>query len=531
MAKLPSVMSHKFSEVPRAEIPRSSFNRSHGYKTTFDSGWLVPVFCDEALPGDTFNCRMTGFARLATPLHPFMDNLWLNSFFFAVPIRLIWDNWAKFNGEQTDPGDSTDFTVPTMPAPATVGHINGSLSDYFGLPTDVADYSHVSLWHRAYNLIYNEWFRDENLQDSVVVDTDDGPDASTDYALLRRGKRHDYFTSALPWPQKGDSVELPLGTVAPVLGIGKLTQTYGGAVGTLYETGQSASTSFASGMNINGGGTSDQDYYVEEDPNNSGFPGIFADLTNATAATINQLRQAFQIQKIYERDARGGSRYTEIVRSHFGVVSPDARLQRPEYLGGGQSTVNVSPIPQTSETSTTVQGNLAAIGTSVISGHGFTKSFTEHCILIGLVSVRADLSYQEGLNRMFSRSTRWDFYWPALSHIGEQTILNKEIYLDNSANDALVFGYQERYAEYRYKPSVITGQFRSNYSTPLDTWHLAQEFGALPLLNASFIVDNPPVDRVIAVSSEPHFLFDSYFDLKCARPMPIYGVPGLIDHF
>ncbi len=529
---LPSVMSHSFSQVPRAEIPRSSFDRSHGYKTTFDAGWLVPVFVDEALPGDTFNCRMTGFARLATPLHPFMDNMVMNSFFFAVPIRLLWTNWQKFNGEQTDPGDSTDFTVPTMAAPATVGHINGSLSDYFGIPTDIPDFTHVSLWHRAYNLIYNEWFRDENLQNSVVVDVDDGPDSSTDYALLRRGKRHDYFTSALPWPQKGDSVDLPLGTSAPITGLGKLNQTYNASAANVYLTDGTGTVNWP--INTLQGidtGVANSTFYVQEDPNNAGFPNIRADLNNATAATINQLRQAFQIQKIYERDARGGSRYTEIIRSHFGVTSPDARLQRPEYLGGGSSTVNVSPIPQTSETGTTVQGNLAAIGTSTISGHGFTKSFTEHCILVGIVSVRADLNYQQGLNRMFSRATRFDFYWPALAHIGEQSILNKEIYTNNDANDVLVFGYQERFAEYRYKPSQITGQFRSNFTTPLDTWHLAQDFTTLPVLNASFIEEDPPVDRVIAVPSEPHFLFDSYFNLKCARPMPMFGVPGLIDHF
>jgi len=528
---LPSVMSHNFSEVPRAEIPRSSFDRSHGYKTTFDAGDLVPIFCDEALPGDTFNLRMNGFARLATPLHPFMDNVYLNTFFFAVPIRLLWDNWHKFNGAQDSPGDSTDYTIPQMDSDPT-GYAVGSLYDYLGLPVQQSQYSHSALPTRAYSLIWNEWFRDQNLQSPAVVDTDDGVDNYAQYILRKRGKRHDYFTSALPWPQKGDSVDIPLGTQAPVLGIAKLDQTYDLAQQTVYETGATGSQTWPiNTAQLIGDGLGKQNFAIEEDVNNAGFPGIFADLTNATAATINQLRQAFQIQKIYERDARGGTRYTEIIRAHFGVTSPDARLQRPEYLGGGQSSINVTPIPQTSEAGTTAQGNLAAMGTTSMSGHGFTKSFTEHCIILGLCSARADLTYQQGLNRMWSRSTRWDFYWPALAHIGEQAILNKEIYLDASANDDLVFGYQERYAEYRYKPSQITGQFRSIYATSLDTWHLSQDFSSLPVLDSTFIEEDPPIDRVIAVPSEPHFIFDSYFNLKCARPMPIFGVPGQIDHF
>lgn len=525
--RINSVMKHNFSKSPQANIPRSQFNRSCGYKTTFNAGYIVPVFIDEALPGDTFNLKMTAFSRLATPLFPFMDNLFMDSFFFAVPYRLVWDNWQKFNGEQTNPGDSTDYLVPTMAAPATTGYANQSLSDYFGIPTQVADLVHDSLWHRSYNLIYNEWFRDENLQDSVVVDTDDGPDDPADYVLLRRGKRYDYFTSCLPWPQKGPAVDLPLGTAAPVLYDSTVTDPViirsaaTGAIPGASALENRATTGYLAGV---GGG-------VERviDPNGT----LYADLSTATAATINQLRQAFQIQKLYERDARGGTRYIEVIRSHFGVISPDARLQRPEYLGGGSSPIQVNPVPQTSSTDgTSPQANLAAYGTSTAINHGFTKSFTEHCLILGFVSVRADLNYQQGLNRMFSRQTRWDFYWPALSHIGEQGVLNKEIYADGSSNDDDVFGYQERFAEYRYKPSQVTGFFRSNDAATLDSWHLAQDFASLPALNADFIVENPPVDRIKALGDDyPDFLFDSYFDLKCARPMPVYSVPGLIDHF
>jgi len=527
--KLPSEQ-HNFSKAPQAQIPRSSFNRSFGSKTTFDSGLLIPVYVDEALPGDTFNLKMTAFARLATPLNPFMDNLHMDTFFFAVPMRLVWDNWQKFCGEQVDPGDSTDYSIPTMTSPAG-GYLNSTLSDYMGLPTQVAGITHSSLFHRAYNLIWNEWFRDENLQNSIPVPKGDGPDTVTDFVLQRRGKRHDYFTSSLPWPQKGPAVTLPLGGTASVI-TDNTNVSFSNANSTVVNLPWLITDATAgSGPNISSWASGNVNPAALRFGDNT---GLEADLSTATAATINQLREAFQIQKLYERDARGGTRYIEILKSHFGVTSPDARLQRPEYLGGGTTPVLVTPVPQTSAVPSqpTPQGNLASFGTANISNNGFVKSFVEHSIVIGLVSVRADLHYQQGLNRMFSRSTRWDFYWPALAHIGEQAVLNKEIYAQGTSADENVFGYQERFAEYRYKPSQISGQFRSNFAQTLDSWHLAQNFASLPSLNSTFIQENPPVDRIKAVvGTYPDFLFDSYISYTCARPMPVYSVPGLIDHF
>lgn len=527
-----SVMTHQFSRVPSAQIPRSSFDRSHGHKTTFDAGLLIPIFVDEALPGDTFQVNMSAFARLATPIFPLMDNMYMDTQFFSVPVRLVWDNWQKFNGEQRNPGDSTDFLVPQIVSPAGTGYATGSLSDYFGIPTGIPGFSHSSLWHRAYNLIWNEWYRDENMQQSIPVDVDDGPDDPADYVLRRRGKRHDYFTSCLPWPQKGPGVQIPLGTSAPV------TQRFDGTTPP-WSLGSVVGTPLPSKTSI---GTDGSGALMAQSGNVLSSmiipPGtLTADLSQATAATINSLRQAFQIQKIYERDARGGTRYTEMIRSHFGVTSPDARLQRPEYLGGGSSKINITPVPQTSASGAyaeSPQGNLAGFGTGGFTGHGFSASFTEHCLLIGIVSVRADLNYQQGLNRMFSRRTRFDFYLPALSHIGEQAVLQSEIWTssDNTpAGNGKVFGYQERFAEYRYKPSIISGLFKSNVNGTLDPWHLAQWFVTPPVLGDAFIQENPPIDRCIAVPTEPHFLFDSYFSMRCTRPMPVYGVPGLIDHF
>lgn len=516
---------HLFSQIPRADIQRSSFNRSHGYKTTLDSGYLVPFFVDEVLPGDTFNLKATLFGRLATPVVPFMDNMYLETFFFFVPNRLVWDNWQKFNGEQKNPGDSTDFLIPTLEAGK---HEVGSIADYFGIPTGVSLDKINALPFRAYNLIYNEWFRDENLQDSLEVPTGDGPDPINKYNLVRRGKRHDYFTSCLPWPQKGPGVELPLGSTANLNG----TLSVPGGSYTLYVNTNGNSLSHYPNWTWGNGSSVNPTITVPTKSIDMSKSGVTVDLSSATAITINSLRQAFQLQKLYERDARGGTRYTEILRAHFGVISPDARLQRPEYLGGSSTRININPVQQTSATDTTSpQGNLAAYGVLGDKVNGFMKSFVEHGYIIGLVNVRADLTYQQGLNRMWSRQTRFDYYWPALAHLGEQAVLNKEIYAQGTSKDNEVFGYQERWAEYRYFPSQITGKFRSTYAQSLDVWHLAQEFAELPKLNSEFIVDNPPIARVLAVQNEPQILLDCYFSLSCVRPMPIYSVPGLVDHF
>lgn len=539
MHKNQSVNAHSFAMIPKTDIPRSQFLQEHTHKTTMDAGYLVPIYHAEVYPGDAFNLRGTIYARMATPLFPIMDNLWMETQFWFVPWRLVWTNWPKFMGEQANPADSISYTIPQVVCKASGYDIN-SLQDYFGLPTlgqmtAAATISHSTLPLRAYNLIYNNWYRDENLQNSVVVDLDDGPDLYTDYNLLRRGKRADYITSCLPFAQKGAAVTLPLGTTAPVLGIGLNSTAIDTGSIAVRESTPLPNRSYAHGSYTNAGSF----LVVEQDGNANqalAKPLVYADLSQATGATINAFRNAVAVQTLLEKDARGGTRLTEIIRAQFGVISPDARLQRPEYLGGGRAPINVNPVAQTSGTSasgtTTPLGNLAAVGAGLAKNHGFTQSFTEHGCIIGLLSIRADLTYQQGLERSWSDLTRYDKYTPVFANLGEQPVYLKELYVkgNGASGDDTVWGYQERWAHLRYKQSMITGLFRSTAASTIDPWHLAQKFTSAPTLNDTFIKDTPPVSRVVAVGSSANgqqFIVDSFWRNKLARQMPMYSVPAM----
>lgn len=573
------VRGHRFSDAPAMYMKRTKFDRSHVYKTTFDSGRLIPVFVDEVLPGDTTRMSVNYFARLATPIKPIMDNIYMDWFFFFVPNRLVWEHWQNFCFEQEDPDDSTDYVIPTVTAAGNSGNAYiGSLWDYFGLPVNTSgNLSGISaLPFRSVYLIYNEWFRDENLQKSVKIQKGDtnevlnsarsseqpswvftsGTNIVPGFACPPRGKRHDYFTSALPWTQKGPGVSIGLAGTASIVdpspsagfllhsnsnqlaAVSAYSGDYSSSGGTKVAggTGSISFNNYGSSFSCVGGfaGNSSDMITMSAQPA-SGFLAndSYVDLDTSSIFTINSLRTAFQMQKFYERLARGGSRYTEVLRSFFGVVSPDARLQRPEFLGSFTKMVNVNPIAQTSATdNTSPQGNLSAYGVTAAKFHGFTKSFVEHGYIIGFVCARADLTYQQGINKMWLRSTVYDFYWPTFAHLGEQAIELREIYAQGSEADTAVFGYQERYAEYRYKPSQITGKFRSSViDGTLDKWHLSQFFKTAPTLNEEFIVENPPIERIVAVPSEPEFLLDIGFRYTTVRPMPMFGTPGLVDHF
>lgn len=546
------VRGHRFSDAPAMYMKRTKFDRSHVYKTTFNSGKLIPIFVDEILPGDTARMSVNYFARLATPIKPIMDNIYLDWFFFFVPNRLVWEHWQNFCFEQEDPGDSTDYVIPTVTATGnSKNSYVGSLWDYFGLPVNTSgNLSGVSaLPFRGVYLIYNEWFRDENLQKSVKIQKGDvnevlnstrsseqpswvftsGTDIVPGFACPPRSKRHDYFTSALPWTQKGPGIQVPL------TGNAFVYDTQGVPIHNMPSNVKDINVAGRLMTRETDGNWPHEVY--EYNNTNQYLVSVnrfsYADLESISGATINSLRTAFQMQTFYERLARGGSRYTEVLRSFFGVVSPDARLQRPEFLGSFTKMINVNPIAQTSATdNTSPQGNLSAYGVTAAKFHGFTKSFVEHGYIFGFVCARADLTYQQGINKMWLRSTVYDFYWPTFAHLGEQAIELREIYAQGSTADTTVFGYQERYAEYRYKPSQITGKFRSAVTGGnLDFWHLSQFFKNAPALNEEFITENPPINRIVAVPSEPEFLLDVGFRYTTVRPMPMFGTPGLVDHF
>lgn len=541
-----SIMTKDFSRVAQTEITRSTFDRSHGLKTAFDSGYLVPVELQEVVPSDTVEMDAKVLARLAPVVTPVMDNVFMDLHAFFVPSRLIWNNFTKMMGERKNPNDSIDYLVPTVDMVKGDNFAVGGLADYFGLPvqqlTDEGGAIPVSvLPFRAYQKIWDDWYRDENLQDSVIQNSSELDDTTSDVSkwttLRKRGKRYDYFTSCLPWPQRGEGVNLPLGGTAPIASDGpfKLTDgTNGGAVG------QTASNILQI-VNADGKSIGDANGVTVTAVNGKvlGYEGgLVADMSEATAATINSLRMAFQLQRMLESDARGGTRYVEIIRNHFKTICPDARLQRSEFLGSSRIPITFTPITQTSESGTTPQGNLAATA-HAFGNLRFTRSFSEHGYLIILASVHCDLNYQQGVDRLWSRSGRYDFYWPTLAHLGEQAVLNKEIYaqgndvVDSDGNkiDDEVFGYQERYAEMRYNPSRITGKMRSGEHGSLDVWHLAQDFSDLPVLSSEFICEDPPLDRVLAVTEgEPQIIADFYLGQKWTRPLPVFSIPGLIDH-
>lgn len=539
-----TVSQHQFSMVPRGSVPRSQFLMSQRMKTTFDASYLVPMYCEEMLPGDRFNVNATFFCRLSTPTTPFMDMLVFETFYFFAPLRLLWTNFEKFMGFQENPGDSISYLVPTADSPAG-GYSITTLQDYFGLATAgqvtpiTGVLTHNVLPLRAYNQIYNQWFRDQNLINSLTVDKGDGPDV-TSYVIQKSAKRHDYFTSSLPFLQKGTAVPIPIGSTAPVK-TGSVSGAPTGAQLTMQmrraDTGAAGSASVLAGLGADGTSLQFGTNALTAAVTGLYPQNLYADLSAATAANINQFRQAFMVQMFLETNARGGTRYVEVIWNHFGVQPQDYRLNRCEYIGGGSSPVGVTAIATTADSASHPVGQLGAFGSMVGHNHGFTYSAMEHGYVIGIMRVRSEVTYQQGVRRHWFRSTLYDFYDPAFAHLGEQSVLMRELYfLGTGAPDVVVFGYQERWAEYRYTPSYITSKFRSTATGTLDYWHLAQKFTATPTLNQTFITDvtSQTLERALAAGSAAtgaQFLCDAVFENRAARPLPLYSVPGLGSRF
>ena len=557
-----NVESHFALNPTRLDLNRSRFDRSSSVKLSFNVGDVVPFYVDEVLPGDSFQIRTSKVVRMQTLLTPLMDNIYLDTYFFFVPNRLTWEHWKQFNGENTESAwiPQTEYQVPQLKAPAA-GWSVGTIADYMGIPTGVKNLSVNALPFRAYALIMNEWFRDQNLTDPLNIPVDDatveGVNTGTYVSDVAKGglpfkasKYHDYFTSCLPAPQKGPDVTIQTAQLgnAPVVPMNKpvpkdlLNYPYNVYIPNGnkdfeagYHAGAVVKNAFGGAYWLDSTGKSELDPTIVNGV--AGYPAnLWAQFDNTVSvATINELRTAFQIQKLYERDARGGTRYIEILKSHFGVTSPDARLQRPEYLGGSRVPININQVIQQSSTAegTTPLGDTAAYSLTTDVHGDFMKSFVEHGFVIGVMVARYDHTYQQGIERFWSRKSRFDYYWPVLANIGEQAVLNKEIYAQGTAQDNEVFGYQEAWADYRYKPNRVAGEMRSTYAQSLDVWHLGDDYSQLPKLSDSWIrEDKANVNRVIAVSDQnANQLFaDIYIQNRTTRPMPLYSIPGLIDH-
>ena len=538
-----------FAVNPQVNIGRSTFKRYSDHKTTFDAGDLIPIYIDEVLPGDTFSMDMSALVRMTTPIFPTMDNAAIDFYFFYTPTRILWDHWKELNGENRETAwtQKVEYSVPQLTSPANTGWTEGTLADYMGIPTKVSGISVNALPFRAYGMIWNEFFRNQNTTAPTLVETGDANkigsnDGTTNNKQaieggkpLKAEKYFDYYTGCLPAPQKGEPVRLPMQGNAP-LSMRKREGDQAEEMPLLFSVNQNQSNSRPGSLVYERSSETGlgQFFYTGTLAGSGQSIGgtMYADLNNVTAATINELRQAFQIQKLLEKDARGGTRYREVLREHFGVISPDSRQQIPEYLGGYRMPININQVVQTSEsTQTSPQGNVAAMSVTTMRQSIFTKSFTEHGYIMGLAVARYDQTYQQGLERMWSRKTRFDYYWPVLANIGEQAVLNKEIYIQGNAKDEEAFGYQEAWADYRYKPSRVSGKFRSNASGTLDSWHYAQNYNKLPTLTSEWMhAGNTELERTLAVQDEPNFIADFYFMCKTTRAMPVFSIPGLIDH-